>query len=77
MLSGRLVTPVWAPFSSKAKPNFGRDDDVGADRLEGLADEVLVVEGPVHLSGVEEGHAALDRGAQEGDHLLPRRPGPE
>jgi hypothetical protein len=33
----------------------------------------LVEEGPISLSRVEEGHAALDRGANELDRILPVR----
>jgi hypothetical protein len=38
--------------------------------FEGLADQLLVVERPVHTSaGVEEGDAAFHRGPDQGDHL--------
>jgi hypothetical protein len=48
---------------------LGRDDDLPAKRLERLPDQPLVRERPVDLGGVEEGHAALDRGAEQADHL--------
>ena len=54
----------------EGEPELGGDDDLVADRLQGLADELLVVEGAVDLGGVEEGDAAVDRGAQERDHLV-------
>src|SRR5581483_6403742 len=50
-----------------------RDHDPVADRLERFADELLVVERAVDLRGVEERDAALDRGPDQGDSLLPRR----
>ena len=61
----------------EGEAELGGDDDLVADRLEGLADELLVVERTVDLGGVEEGHSAVDRGAQERDHLLPWRSRPE
>ena len=53
----------------EGEAELGGDDDLVADRLERLADELLVVERAVDLGGVEEGDAAVDRGAQERDHL--------
>jgi hypothetical protein len=50
-----------------------RDHDLVADRLERLADELLVGEGPVDLRGVEEGDAALDGRADDGDPFVLRR----
>ena len=57
----------------EGEPELGGDDDVVADRPQGLADELLVVERAVDLGGVEEGDAPVDRRAQEGDHLVARR----
>ena len=48
-----------------------RDHDPVSHRLERFADELLVGEWPVDLGSVEEGHAALDRRADESDHLQP------
>lgn len=50
---------------------FGRNHDLVPDGREGLADKLLVVERTVDLRGIEEGDAALHRGANEGDHVLP------
>ena len=47
------------------------DDDLVAYRRERLTDDLLVDERAVHLSGVEEGYAAVDGGADERDALLP------
>ena len=57
----------------EGEPELGGDDDVVADRLERLADELLVVEGAVDLGGVEQGDAPVDRGPEERDHLVARR----
>src|SRR6185369_4145662 len=48
---------------------LGGDDDLALERLERLADDGLVGEGPVDLRGVEEGYTSLRRGADEGDGL--------
>jgi hypothetical protein len=45
------------------------DDDLLAHGREGLADEFLVAIRAVDLGGVEEGDSAVDRGAQQVDHL--------
>ena len=50
---------------------LGGDLHPVAHRLQRLADHLLVGEGTVDLGGVEEVHAALDRGAQQLDHLRP------
>ena len=47
------------------------DHDLVADGLERLADELLIVERPVHLGGVEEGLAAFDSRPGQVDHLRP------
>ena len=47
------------------------DHDLVAYRGERLADEFLVDVWAVDLGGVEEGDAALDRAAQDGDHRVP------
>jgi hypothetical protein len=61
----------------EGEAELGGDDDVAADRLQRLADQLLVVEGAIHLSGVEEGDATVHGRAQERDHLLPWGPRPE
>jgi hypothetical protein len=48
---------------------LGGDDDLVAHGREGFADEFLVAIGAVDLGGVEEGDSAIDRGAQQVDHL--------
>ena len=45
------------------------DRDRGAERLQGLADELLVDERPVDLRRVEERHPAFDGGADQRDQL--------
>ena len=49
------------------KPELGGDDNLVAVRLEGLTDDVLVGERPVHLGGVEERDAELDGTSDDGD----------
>ena len=50
---------------------LGGDDDLLAEGRERLAHEILVGVRPVDLRGVEEGDAALEGGANQGDRLLP------
>jgi hypothetical protein len=71
IVSGLLSAPRLWP-DSRSKPNFvaiTTSSRKGSSAR--LADELLVRERPVHLRGVEERHAALDRGARESDHLVP------
>src|SRR5579863_9635700 len=58
------------------EPELRRDRDAAAERFERLADKLLVRVRPVHRGGIEERDAALDRGANQPDHLRPirRRP---
>jgi hypothetical protein len=57
--------------ATAAAPRFSsnRDDHLLAQRSEGLAHELLVVERPVDLGGVQEGDA-LHGAAQHLDHLI-------
>ena len=71
MSSGRLLTPVCVPSSSKAKPNLVAMTTSSRTGCEASPDELLVVERAVDLGGVEQGDAPVHRGAEEGDHLLP------
>jgi len=69
--SDRLRAAVDAAAASlfQVEPELRREHHLVAHRLERLAHELLVRERPVHLRGVEEGHAPFDRGAKESDHL--------
>ena len=49
---------------------LGRNDDLSADRSQGLADELLVGERSVDLRGVEERDAELDGASDDADHLI-------
>ena len=49
------------------------DDDLALEGFQRLADQALVGEGAVGLGRVEEGDAALDRLAEQRDHLVPVR----
>jgi hypothetical protein len=68
MYSGRLSRPVRL-LPPKENPNLV-DDDLLADRSQGLTDKLFVRERAVHLGGVEEGDAEVDGGADEGDAVL-------
>src|SRR5678815_1845558 len=46
------------------------DDHLTAERREGFADEFLVRERAIRLSGVEESDTLFDRRPNQGDHLL-------
>ena len=59
------------PPRLEVEAELGRDHDLVANGLERLADELLVGERAVHLRGVEERDAALDRRADQRDHFLP------
>lgn len=52
----------------EVEAELGRDHDLVAYRSERFPDELLVRERAVHLRRVEEGDAAVDRGADERDH---------
>ena len=58
------------------EPELGGDDDLFAHRCQGLADQLFVGERAVHLSGVEEGDAEVDRSADESDAVLLLTAGP-
>jgi hypothetical protein len=58
------------PVGVELEAELGGDHHSLAEGLEGLAHQLLVRERAVYLGRVEEGHAALDGRADEGDHLL-------
>ena len=60
-----------AAVGVEREAELGGDDDLAAERLQGFADEFLVDERAVDLGGVEEGDAAFDRGADQGDVVGP------
>ena len=49
---------------------LGRDHHVVPERAQRLADDLLVLERPIDLGGIEEGNAAFDRGADQLDAFL-------
>jgi len=57
----------------EVEAELGGDHHLVPHWRQSLAHEFLVVEGPVHLGGVEEGDPAVHRLAEERDHLLLRR----
>ncbi|MNV66056.1 hypothetical protein D3C71_1587900 [compost metagenome] len=48
---------------------LGGDHELVAERGQRLAEQFLVEERPIGFGGIEEGHALLDRGAQQRDRL--------
>jgi hypothetical protein len=69
MWSGAAVETGGAA-AVEGEAELGGDDDLIAYGCQGLADEFLVGERTVHLGGVEEGDAAVDGGADQGDAVL-------
>ena len=68
MYSGRLFWPCAAhPVGTEIEAEFRGDHDLVADGGERFAHQLLVRERTVDLGGVEEGDAALDGRADEGD----------
>ena len=76
---GNLLDVLWAAVQTypsalaggiKLEPEFGSDHHFSAERSQGLAHKLFVLEGAVHFGGVEEGYAALHRGPEKSDHLL-------
>ncbi len=72
-----LLRPaVWTHRRARAldgimfPPKLGGDDHLPAKWLQCFTHQLLVGERPVHFRRVEKGDPALDRRAQEGDHLL-------
>jgi hypothetical protein len=65
-----------ATVGVEGEPELGGDDDLAAEGFEGFADEFFVDERPVDLGGVEEGDAAFDGGADQGDVVWPVGSGP-
>ena len=66
--SGRLSRPDAARSRDLVKPNLVAITTLFADRLQRLADQLLIGVRAIDLGGVEEGDAALDGGA---DQLMP------
>ena len=58
----------WLP--SQRKRELGGDDEAVALALDRLAEQLLVGERPVHLGGVEEGDAEIDRAVDGGDRFV-------
>ena len=60
-VSGRPSKPVMAPSAAAHDAELGGEDDAVALALEGAADQLLVGTAAVHVGGVEEGDAELER----------------
>ena len=62
-------------IGAELEPEFRRDHDLARERRQGFADQYFVVS--VRFRGVEEGDAALDRCADDRNHLRGRSGRPE
>lgn len=65
------VEPGLAAGAEEVEAELGRDHDLVADWFERLTDQLLVVERPVHLRGVEQGDTAFHRRPQPRDPVFP------
>lgn len=63
-----IPTPRWRILANSLITVTSRGSPSGVVKLS--TSEFLVDVGAVHLSGVEEGDALLDGGAQHGDHVV-------
>ena len=71
MRSGRLDdAPIFSCLEINVEAELGGDDDLVAERPQRFADDLLVGEGAIDLGRVEEGHAAVHRGADQGYALV-------
>ena len=68
---GSAVDAVARAVRVDPESELGRNHDSFAERRQRLADELFVRERTVGFSGIEQRHAALDRGVHESDGLLP------
>src|SRR6478752_6105594 len=66
---GPATDPALMSALVEREAELRRDDDLVADRLQGLTNDLLVRERPVHLGRVEERDAVVDGLAQERDHV--------
>ena len=57
----------------EVEAELGGDDHPVAERRQRLADDLFILERAIDFGGVEEGHPALDRAADDGDAVLPSR----
>ena len=70
VLRATVVAAVWGR-SAHVESELGADHDLVAERLDGLADQLLAGAGPhaVELGGIEERHARLVGAADRGDRV--------
>jgi hypothetical protein len=66
-----IQADLLAGFGIDLEAELGGDRDLLAERRKRLADHLFVGERSIDLRGIEEGHAALDRRADQSDALLP------
>ena len=67
------ATPPSLALCARRPPEFGRDHDLTTERRQGFADERFIRVRTVDLRGVEERHATIDGGAEQGQHGVPVR----
>ena len=58
------------PSSARSLPNLVASDDVVAAALDGAAHEPFVGEGAVHVGGIEEVEAEVERALDGGERLV-------
>ena len=67
---GSVIEPDNLALLVDLEAELRADQRLVANRLQRLADQLLVHERTVALRGVEEGDATIDGGADHGDHFL-------
>ena len=69
--SGRLFKPARTDAGGlvDVPAEFRGNDDLATERLQRLANHILVLPRTINFGRVKESDAALDRAAQESDHL--------
>ena len=65
------LTAALASHKIDIEAEFCGNDNLVADRLESLADQLFVCERPIGFSRVEMGHASVVSSANQLDHLAP------
>src|SRR6476469_9077877 len=75
MLGTAVHAAVRARVRIEIEAELGRDHDPVAEGAKRLPDHFLVFERAVHFGGVEEGHSAIDGGADELDPVILRKLG--
>ena len=73
VLGPAVDAAIFARLGIEVEAELGGDHDLIAERRERFADDFLVLEGAIDFGRIEEGHAALDRGADQRDTVFLRQ----